>query len=313
LVKKEPFSALEINKIKEVAHSLAFDIIYIPQGNHNKPLFQTALTSKDLTPFINDNYYDIRANTDDRPFFFQMLYASKIRDLFTGKNIKGQVFNYYGLGILVILLFISTALIIFFYILPLLLSPRTQKPSFTWGLYFSLLGLGFMLIEIPILQLGSVYLGSPTYGLSVGLFCLLFFGGLGSILCNYSQKKQIKAMLISSLILVVVLAISLPFYLHGLIDHTFGYNWYLKLILMVLMLFPTAISMGIALPSGLRLASHHYAQSIPWFWALNGAASVLGSIIAMAISMIYGYTITFMTAAVLYLLALGMVGIKSRC
>ena len=303
LIKKEPFSPEEINKIKEIIRQLAFDIIYIPNGNNNKPLFQTALTTKNLNHFVGSNYYDIRPNTDDRPFFFQMFYFSKVKDLYNGEKIQGQIFNYYGVGVVVILLIISTILIVLFYIMPQLLSAK-NKPPITWGIYFSLLGLGFMLIEIPILQLGSVYLGSPTYGLSVGLFCLLFFGGLGSILCNYSQIAQIRTMLIRSLTIVVLFAIVLPFYLHGLMDYAFGYNWYLKLILIVLILFPVATCMGIALPSGIRLARYQYTQSIPWFWALNGAASVLGSIIAMAISMIWGYTITFFLASLLYLFAL---------
>jgi hypothetical protein len=146
-------------------------------------------------------------------------------------------------------------------------------------------------------------LGGPTYGLSVGLFCLLFFSGLGSILFNYPQQTQVSRVLKRSLISVVLFAVILPFYLHWLMDVTFGYNWYLKLILIVLILLPVALCMGIALPSGMRLARYQHTQSIPWFWALNGAFSVLGSIIAMATSMMFGYSVTLILAAIMYLIA----------
>ncbi|WP_412757228.1 hypothetical protein [Legionella bozemanae] len=303
LVKKEPFSAQEINEIKEIAHKLAFDIVYLPSGNNNETLFQTALTTKNLNQFTENYYYDIRPTTDDRPFFFQMFYFSKVKDLLSDKKITGQIFNYYGVSIVFILLITSTILVLLFYFLPLLLSKTTTKPPLLWGLYFSLLGLGFMLIEMPILQIGSVYLGGPTYGLAVGLFCLLFFGGLGSILFNSPQPEQTDRVLKRGLIIVVLLTIVLPFYLHWLMEVTFGYNWYLKLMLIVLILFPLGLCMGIALPSGMRLARYQNTKSIPWFWALNCAFSVLGSIIAMAMSMIFGYSITLILASGMYLLA----------
>ncbi|STY28010.1 Predicted spermidine synthase with an N-terminal membrane domain [Legionella wadsworthii] len=301
LVQKEPFSLEQIHEIKKITHQFAFEIIYLPSDVHNEPLFQKALTSKNLNRFFQNYYYDIRPTTDDRPFFFQMLYFSKVKDLLTGKKITGQVFNYFGVAILFILLIISSILVLLFYFLPLLFSKTSKKPPLLWGLYFALLGLGFMLVEIPTLQLGSVYLGGPTYGLSVGLFCLLFFGGMGSILNNYSQKERMLQVLKRSLFFVVMLAIILPFYLHWLMWITFGYNWYFKLVLIILILIPIGFCMGVALPSGLRLARDLHRESIPWFWALNGAFSVLGSIIAMAISMTFGYSCTMVLASALYL------------
>jgi spermidine synthase len=308
LIKKEPFSPEELNEINEISHKMVFDIVYLPTGTHNVPLFQTALTTKNLQQLIENYYYDIRPTTDDRPFFFQMFYFSKVKDLLLGKNITGQAFNYYGVALLFILLIISTILVLLFYFLPLLLAKNSNKPPLSWGLYFAVLGLGFMLIEMPVLQLGSVYLGGPTYGLSVGLFCLLFFSGLGSILFNYSQQAQVERVLKRSLILVVFFAVILPFYLHWLMDATFGCNWYVKLVLIVLILLPASLCMGIALPSGIRLARYQHTLSIPWFWALNGAFSVLGSIIAMAISMMFGYSLTLILAALMYLIARVLTG-----
>jgi hypothetical protein len=64
-----------------------------------------------------------------------------------------------------------------------------------------------------------------------------------------------------------------------------------------------AFFMGTAFPSGIRLLSQFQKNSIPWVWALNGGASVLGSVIAMALAMTFGYTFTLMLGGVCYLLA----------
>lgn len=303
LVKNLAFSTKELNKIKTVVQDYDFDLVYFPGENTHDVLFQEALTTKHLDKFIQSNYYDIRVNTDDRPFFFQMFYFSKILDFFNGVELVGQSFNFYGVVVLTILFFISVVLLILFYAFPLFLKAGSHKPPFTWGAYFFLLGLAFMLIEIPVLQLISLYLGGAIYGLSVGLFCLLFFSGLGSMFCHFFKKTKLKMALITSLFLVSILTLILPFYLHGLIQHTFNYNWYLKLFLMVLMLLPMAFNMGMALPLGLHLIKERFALSIPWFWALNGAASVLGSIIAMALSILWGYSVSLILAALLYFAA----------
>lgn len=157
------------------------------------------------------------------------------------------------------------------------------------------------------MQLGSVYLESPIYGLSVSLCGLLFFGGIGSIISTGYNDAKLMNILILSLIIVVIISSILPFYFYWLMQTTYGQPWFLKLTLFVLILFPTALCMGVALPAGIRLAQYKFSENIPWFWALNGASSVLGSIIAMAISMIFRYNMTLILGAISYLIAIILV------
>ncbi len=313
LVKNEAFSEAELIKIKKFVSYYNYNVVYLPGENDHDALFQEALSTPHLDELIQSNYYDIRPNTDDRPFFFQMFYFSKILDFFKGVELIGQSFNYYGVVVLAVLFVISVILLALFYVLPLFLKAGRHKPPLRWGLYFFLLGLGFMLIEIPILQLISLYLGGAIYGLSVGLFCLLFFGGLGSMGSHFFKSSTFKMALMTSLFLVCVLTLLLPTYLHGLILHTFHFNWYLRLLLIVIVLLPLAINMGMALPLGMRLVKDQYALSIPWFWALNGAASVLGSIIAMALSITWGYSVSLYMAALLYLGASLLIKLSASC
>lgn len=77
LVQKEPFSLEQIHEIKKITHQFAFEIIYLPSDVHNEPLFETALTSKNLNQFFQNYYYDIRPTTDDRPFFSKCFISLK--------------------------------------------------------------------------------------------------------------------------------------------------------------------------------------------------------------------------------------------
>ena len=302
LVKREPFSQQEIKQIKALANELAFKIVYLPSDALNEPLFEKGLTTKNLNQFVSQYYYDIRPTSDDRPFFFQMFYPSKLNDLLSHKNITGQVFNYYGVAALYFLLVISSFLLFLFYTLPFLLAYKSRRPSLQWGSYFILLGLGFMFIEIPFVQEGAVYLESPIYGLAVSLFGLLLFGGVGSIWSGQSVKT-----LRICLGLTGVFTALLPYAFNMLMQHTYGDVWIGKLILFLALLCPIALCMGVALPSGIRIAQVQFTEAIPWFWALNGAASVLGSIIAMAASVSYGYSFAVTLGAIAYFMALIMV------
>ncbi|CEG55733.1 spermine/spermidine synthase domain-containing protein [Legionella fallonii] len=304
LVKREPFTDSELKQIQQLADSLHFGMVYIPHGMHNESLFENALTTNNLNQLLDNYYYDIRPNSDNRPFFFQMFYFSKVMDILNGKEITGQVFNFYGVFVLFFLLITSTVLVLLFYIVPSCFSKNKGQLSISWGAYFIFLGLGFMFIEIPFIQQGAVYLTSPVYGLSISLCGLLFFGGLGSMTTGRYEQTSLKYLLIISLVAVVVIATLLSCYFNWFLHYTEVQPWFLKVLFFILILAPTAFFMGVALPAGIRFAQERFTNNIPWFWALNGASSVLGSIIAMAASMMFGYNIALLLAALSYLFAI---------
>lgn len=312
LVKNTPFTADEIGRIKDVSHTLQFDLLYIPHQQGNVPVFEKALTTNNLQGFIQQYYYDIRPNTDDRPFFFQMLYLSKVSDLLTGQSVSGQVFNYYGVVVLLIALLMSFALVCTFYLFPLAFSKRTVSLSWSWSLYFLSIGLAFMLVEIPLLHLGSVYLGSPTYGLAIALCGLLLFGGIGSFLSAKVKALSIKQLTCITLTISALLAAVSTHALHGLTESTLQLGLLTKISLFLFLLIPLALCMGVALPSGIRLAEQYFPASTPWCWAVNGAASVIGSILAMIIAIQYGYHFTSVIGASCYVFALALLLSQQR-
>jgi hypothetical protein len=299
-MKKTAFTPAEIEKIQEAAQNLDFKILYRP-GHEGDADFVKALTMKPLKAFLMDTYYDLSPSTDDRPFFFQMLHFLQAFDLVSGKGIAGQTVNYFAPLVLLVLLVLSSVLVVIFYVSPLILSRKVERLPRLWGIYFILLGVGFMFVEIPLLQKGSLYLGHPTYSLTIVLFSMLTFAGCGSYWSRKISETNLLPAIRRYLLGIVFLIGILTVTSEWLFRQTIGFPLIIKIIVFVLLVGITAFFMGTAFPSGIRLVSRVHKQAIPWVWALNGGASVMGSVLAMTVAMSFGYIRTFILGGVCYL------------
>ncbi len=172
----------------------------------------------------------------------------------------------------------------------------TEKPASSPCSYFIAVGFGYILVEISLIQRFVLFLGHPTYALTVVVFLMLLSSGCGSVAARkwISDSNRILPLLgfIAALILLNVLV--LPWLLSAAV----GLPFLIKLLLSGLVLAPLGFLMGMPFPSGLRLV-----KTVEWAWALNAAASVLGSVMAMIIAIHYGLTATLVCAAGAYLLA----------
>jgi MFS family permease len=157
-----------------------------------------------------------------------------------------------------------------------------------------------MLVEIPLLQKGSLYLGHPTYSLTVVLFSMLTFTGLGSYWSGKVNISKLFQALTCFLFFAGLLVGFATVCLEWVVPKTIGFSLSWKIVIMIFFTGIMGFFMGTAFPSGVRLMSQSNASSVPWVWALNGGASVLGSIIAMAIAMSYGYRMTIALGALTY-------------
>jgi hypothetical protein len=232
-----------------------------------------------------------------------MIYFSRAFDVIFREDIVGQTFNYYAPLVVIVLLILSSALVLVFYILPLLRTKLVERVPRLWGIYFILLGLGFMFVEIPLLQKGSLYLGHPTFSFSIVLFSMLTFAGFGSYWSGQISESRLHTRLRKYLVLIFLLIGIVAVGSEWLVRHTITFPLGVRMALFVLLIGLVAFFMGMAFPSGIRLVSRHQKNSIPWVWALNGGASVLGSVIAMALAMTIGYTLTLLLASVCYFVA----------
>ncbi len=173
------------------------------------------------------------------------------------------------------------------------------------ALYFSMLGLGFMFFEIGMLQKLTLFLGYPTYSLSVTLFSLLVFAGIGS----YATERHIERGRRGTGLLVGIIAALTLFYQFGL-DHIvnalFGSPLPLRIAVVVIALLPLGLCLGTFMPIGLSTVSAltpHKATYVAWGWAVNGFFSVMGSILATILSMAYGFRFLLFLGLLLYVAA----------
>ena len=173
--------------------------------------------------------------------------------------------------------------------------------------YFALIGMGFMMAEIGLLQRMSVFLGHPTYALSVVLFSLILFAGFGSFTCDRYSLSSDRRLLVWS-VLTGCYLIVLPMLLPVLFAYFSGAVQLSRVLLSIAIIAPAGFLMGFGFPTGLRLVSTIDARPVPWLWGINGGAGVLASSIAVLLSIQFGIDTTLRTAAVTYFLT-GAVGL----
>ena len=311
LAKKTPFTDAEENAVEE--HCVRYsdlDPIYVPSDPGNNP-FADLIASNDPHAFARTYAYNVAPVNDNAPFFFFTLKPSQIlgeRSLHHGIDWKVNL----GVLVLLLVLVISAAAVMLFLVLPLLLKAGPNRQSPIPLMYFIAVGLGYILVEIAFIQRFVLFLGHPTYALTVVIFLLMVSSGLGSLASRRWLARAEKGWI--PLVLVFALLASYVFLLPGRLAALVGMNFNYRLLISAAILIPLGFVMGMPFPTGLRaLATTGTSagpeqeatdNAIEWAWAMNAAASVLGSVLAMVLAIQFGLTITLACGAAAYLIAL---------
>jgi predicted membrane-bound spermidine synthase len=310
ILKKTPFTGAEVQRLREVSDRLGFTPLYLPGDTAGNNDYAKLILATDRQRFYDNYPQDVTPTTDDRPFFF---HTTKLRDQTQVAFGRTMLFGN-GLSALMSLMAISAALVVAFIVGPLALSGRELLGSrwAGWLTYFGLLGAGFMLIEVALLQRFVLLLGHPVYSLTVTLFSLLLGGGVGSFVSRHIGAERLRGWLATALLGVVALvalaAVALPWLVASAISATLA----TRIALAAGVLVPAGVVMGVPLPAGMRLLSAARPQLIPWAWAMNGALSVLGATVAVFIAMNWGFSMTLASGAAAYLLAASVVLVGRR-
>ena len=171
--------------------------------------------------------------------------------------------------------------------------------------YFAALGMGFILIELALLQKLILLMGNPTMTFALLLFTLLISSGAGSLLSSRIAKNNMK-----NLVFVIggiaALGISYVLFLPPIIYSTIAEPFEVKGAVSIAILAPIGFLMGMPLPTGMRLLKVHRPDYIPWMWAVNGAFSVLGAVLAIALGIMFGSSLAMVLGILIYLIALGI-------
>jgi len=312
LAKKTPFTEEEENAVE--AHCQRYsdlDPIYVPSDPGSNP-FSDLIASNNPYAFASSYAYNVAPVNDNAPFFFFTLKAGQIlgeRGLRHGIDWKVNL----GVLVLLLVLVISAAAVMVFLVTPLLLRQGTNHQSPIPLVYFIAVGLGYILVEIAFIQRFVLFLGHPTYALTVVIFLLMVSSGAGSLTSRRWLVRPQRGWI--PLMIVVVVLATYVFLLPGRLAELVGMNFEYRLLVSGFLLIPLGFVMGMPFPTGLRaLAASPETQSpitqdatdnaVEWAWAMNAAASVLGSVLAMVLAIQFGLTVTLACGAGAYLIAL---------
>jgi len=309
LISRKPFSAGDIERARAAIERGSMEAVYLP-GAGIRNQFSDLLTSRDPEAYQRNYTFDITPVSDNRPFFF---YTVQPRDLWSFVMTASHDTADYKVNKAVPLLFglmgislVATALVLL--LPPLVLGTRLPRQPGVLGflLYFLFIGAGYILIEVGLIQKFVLFLGHPTYALTVVIFSMLVSSGLGSFFSRRLLGKS-EGRLVKALGAVAMLAAALALLTSSLLTSLVGLPLALKIALTVLMIAPAGFVMGMPFPTGLQRLEEWHAPSVRWAWALNAASSVLGSVGALVCSIYLGLIQTLIIGGMFYLAALAVV------
>jgi hypothetical protein len=300
LARLEPYSSEELARLGDLVAERAEGFLLVP-GGPMQGEWKALAEAESLEAFCNAHRLDVCPPTDDKPFFFSMQRLGQLGDRLP----SGYFYSTDPYTILMLTLGILLVLSGVAFVLPLRAVPAAEGPRASSLLFFAAIGLGFMLLEIVLIQRFVLFLGFPTYALSVVLFALLIFSGLGSLLSSRfaAPRGPLAAALGGVATAIAVSAFALQPLLRALIELPFA----ARVVVAVALLAPFGLALGMAMPMGLRRFSALHPGGVPYAWGVNGVASVLASVLGMAVAIQFGFTVATLAASACYFFAVGHV------
>jgi spermidine synthase len=317
LAKKSAFTGEEEDAVRAHLRSYpSLAVLYLPSDTKDNP-FSALIARNDPYAFERQYPYNVAPVSDNAPFFFFTLKLDQMlhhRSLSHGIDWKVNL----GVVVLAMVLVISFVAVLAFLVIPLAVrGGRAEHPARL--LYFVAVGLGYILVEIAFIQRFVLFLGHPTYALTVVVFLLLLSSGAGSLASRkwlaQTQHAWLPLTFIASALLLYV------FILPGILNALVGLPFEAKLLVSATLLVPLGFAMGMPFPTGLRaLASipvpgfpaavkgEFPENAVEWAWAMNAGSSVLGSVLAMVIAIQFGLNVTLAGGAGAYGLAILLSG-----
>ena len=234
--------------------------------------------------------FDVRPASDDRPFFARFFRLSRTSDLYRGGGSWEPLIE----GGFIIPLMLVQALVLAVVLVVLPLRGQLAEVPRAVPVYFSLVGLAYMAVEVALIHRLLPVLDSPTSTLSVTLAALLASSGLGALLSSRTKDPS------RAIAVLGVLCIMAPFLLDTLLPTVLALDRMPRSMAVVGLVAPLGLLMGVPFPSGLARIG---GNAVPVAWALNGAASVVGSLTAQELGMVVGFRWAFVGAGCCYLAA----------
>jgi len=303
VLRRRPFSAAEIspryNLMKRFQYESAASFFPYIQGEFNPQIAALSkgdISLEEMQKIYEEKGYRVNPVSDNNPFFFnfstriplplpQILWAAVIMSL--GITIVPPLYRkrkyIHGEG---------TARSKVFFV----------RLSLKLVILYTMLGCGFMLVEISLIQRFSLFLGQPVLSLTVLLFSILGSAGLGSLWSSRVVTKKINTAISVVSVSISTILIAYVFILPYLFDQLLGTGLVFRLIMTMLFLAVPGFLMGMPFPLGMQLLKERQMEDhIPWMWGINGVSSVLGAVITIVVAMSIGFSEALLIGAGCYL------------
>jgi hypothetical protein len=306
IVSRKPFSEADVAKIKDALREARMQGVYLP-GTSRPSEFRNLLLADNPGRFFANYQFDVRPVTDDRPFFFYTVQPKDIWRFLTSASRESAdykinravplLFGLVAVSVLATLIVLSLP--------PILLGHRlpSEHGAIRALLYFLCIGAGYILIQVALIQKFVLFLGHPTYALTVIIFSMLISSGFGSYFSArivHGSKARWHGVFLFIAGGILALALTVTPVTEGGVALPFA----VKVLISVLLIAPVAFAMGVPFPSGLSRLEEIMPQNVRWAWATNAAASVLGSAGAIIIAIYFGLEKTLILGGMFYVAAL---------
>jgi spermidine synthase len=318
LVKNSDFTATEIAAIREFSRTRSFDLAYYPgmradAANRfnilSQPYFfegTVALLGPQRQDFIDQYKFYIEPATDDRPHFFRFFKWNAAAEIFSLREQGGMPLLDWSYPLLVATLVQAFAASVLLILAPLALSRcRRTLPSAPVALYFLAIGFAFMFMEIAFIQKFVLFLSHPLYAVAVVLCAFLVFASAGSWLAgrrqagNWQAANKVTAAVIAMGAISLLYLATLPYLFQQLIHLPDA----AKIMISIALIAPLAMCMGVPYPTAMTQLAGSTEDAIPWTWAINGFASVVGAVLATLLAIHLGFAAVILLAVLIYALA----------
>jgi len=281
IINKSAYTREDSLSLGAVAQQVGFTPLFLPGVLAQPPLDGVAGGEESFGDIITSSDNDLSPTTDDRPFFYQFergipqalqpLLWSILVVVLIGVVLVGLYQRRRGIGRLAVA------------------SP----------LYFAALGLGFILVEIGVIQQTRLFLGHPTTAVTVVLAILLISGGIGSGISSRWMGDR-AAFRVGPILAVIVIAVLWLLLWPFVQDRFLALMPFLRIIIVASGLLPLGLAMGMPFPLGLRAAAGVDRQQVPLAWAVNGVMSVAGSVLAVTVAILFGYSAVIAAGGMAY-------------
>lgn len=303
IISDTPFARRQIERLQRQIGDTDMTLAYAPGFDGGDPVYSEMITSNSQDRFFESYDFNVTPIYDDSPFFFFTgRWANTFRDLFSFDP-SGDSVNTGAQFLLMAVLALAAVAVGLFIFGPLVFFKRSLPSGrrvFPFLAYCVAVGLAYIIVEIALIHRFVVFLGQPVYSLTVVIFTFLLSSSLGSRLSELIPIQRVSRSAQLVITGIVLLLIVYAFFIPWVTRTYQAEPTATKLFIVAATVFPLGFLMGMPFPSALRLAAATREHLIEWLWAVNAAATVLGSVLAIFVFVISGVRTGIVVGAISY-------------